>query len=437
MKSVPPPPVQQVTTAPMPMPVRPALGSVSGSVPPARSMEATAMVRPQQQAESKNWFGVGAGLLGACAIAAATVFYMMPRTGTLSINVSSEKGGSIDKVTVYVDGKEECGTTPCAVKKLESGSHSVKVVAQGFETPEVQSVTVESGKEASVSFRVSKGGSGSGAGTGVRVSSAMSGLKLSIDGELVGALPQDVKDLSAGDHKIKISGGDRYAALEKTITVAKGEMIDLSNIALKVLHGKATIDSATPGAKVTIVSGSDRRELPKMPLSIELDTAKSWILEGSKLGMNDFKQPIVFDDGQAEKNFTVSLEAKGAPQTQVPVFVAVPNPNAGGAGGAGGTKPDPTPPATAKTATTATAAAAAGGGGEAASGQATLNINSIPASNILLDGKPIGQTPKMGVSVSSGAHTVTFKNTEFNLTKAVSVSVKSGETKSAFAKLRD
>jgi PEGA domain len=394
-------------------------------------MEATAMVRPQPQAESKNWFGVGAGLLGAGAIAAATVFYMMPRTGSLAVNVTGEKGGSLDKVLVYIDGKEECGTTPCTVKKLESGTHSVKVVAQGFETPEVQSVTVENGKEASVSFRVSKGGTGSGSGTGIRVSSAMSGLKLSVDGEVIGALPQDLKELTAGDHKIKISGTDRYAPLEKTITVAKGEMIDLSNIALKVLRGKATIDLATPGAKVTIVSGSDRRELPKMPISIELETTKSWILEGSKFGMNDFKQAIAFEDGQAEKNFTVSLDAKGAPPAAA--FVAVPN-----NGGGGGSKPDPTPPATAKTATTTTTTTtAAAGGGEAATGQATLNINSIPASNVLLDGKPIGPTPKMGVSVSPGAHTVTFKNTEFNLTKTVSVSVKAGDTKPAFAKLRD
>jgi serine/threonine-protein kinase len=46
----------------------------------------------------------------------------------------------------------------------------------------------------------------------------------------------------------------------------------------------------------------------------------------------------------------------------------------------------------------------------AASGQGKglLTINSIPMSNIVLDGKPIGSTPKVGLAVSAGLHTVTF-----------------------------
>ena len=73
----------------------------------------------------------------------------------------------------------------------------------------------------------------------------------------------------------------------------------------------------------------------------------------------------------------------------------------------------------------------------AAAGQATLNINSIPPSNAVLDGKPLGPTPKMGISVSAGAHTVTFINSDQNLKKTVSVTVKAGETKAVAAKLRD
>lgn len=39
---------------------------------------------------------------------------------------------------------------------------------------------------------------------------------------------------------------------------------------------------------------------------------------------------------------------------------------------------------------------------------ARLNINSVPAANIVLNGRPLGQTPKLGVRVSPGAHTVVF-----------------------------
>ena len=69
----------------------------------------------------------------------------------------------------------------------------------------------------------------------------------------------------------------------------------------------------------------------------------------------------------------------------------------------------------------------------AASGNGTLNINSIPVSKVILDGKPLGSTPKVGVSVSAGSHTVTFIHPEQGK-KSVTVTVKPGETKTAAVK---
>lgn len=65
-----------------------------------------------------------------------------------------------------------------------------------------------------------------------------------------------------------------------------------------------------------------------------------------------------------------------------------------------------------------------------------LNINSLPVSRILLDGQPMGETPKTGVQVSAGTHTITFVNADLPK-KSISVTVKAGETKTASAKLRD
>ena len=75
----------------------------------------------------------------------------------------------------------------------------------------------------------------------------------------------------------------------------------------------------------------------------------------------------------------------------------------------------------------------AGGGG----GEAFLNINSLPASTVVLDGKPLGPTPKVHVSVTPGAHTILFVNAEQSLKKSIEVKVGAGETKAAFAKLRE
>lgn len=388
-----------------------------------RSMEATALVRPQPQ--GRGLLGIGL-ILAAVVIAtgAAVFFFLMPRTGTLIVNAADAKGGSVDRVDVFVDGKKECETTPCTLKR-DSGSHTIKIVAQGYDTPEPKTIDLKAGQEQKIDFSLAGGGKagGSKSGTGVSAQSRTSGLQLYIDGDLVGTLPQDATNLTPGEHKIKITGGERYATLEKTVTVNKGEVTDLGNIALKVLKGKATVDLATPGAKVFIVSGTDRRELPRLPLSVELDPTKSWTLEATKLGMNDFKMPIVFEDGQAEKNFTITLDPKGTAPT---VTAAPANP----------TPVNPTPPTPAKTADPAPPTPAKTADPSAA-GQATLNINSIPPSNAVLDGKPLGPTPKMGVSVSAGAHTVTFINSDQNLKKTVSVTVKAGETKAVAAKLRD
>src|SRR6188768_3458476 len=71
----------------------------------------------------------------------------------------------------------------------------------------------------------------------------------------------------------------------------------------------------------------------------------------------------------------------------------------------------------------------------AAAGSGTLNINSIPVSKVVLDGRPLGSTPKVGVSVPAGNHTVTFIHPALGK-KSVTVAVKSGETKTAAVKFK-
>jgi serine/threonine-protein kinase len=218
-------------------------------------------------------------------------------------------------------------------------------------------------------------------------------------------------------------------------------MTDLGAQNLKVVKGKATISLTTPGAKVYLVSGNDRRELPTLPISVDIDTSKQWMLEAVKFGFLEYKQPISFDDGQAEKTFAITLEPKGnapvaTPQptgdAPAPTHAAVqPAPRPQPAATAAADKTEK-PAATAdKPAATADKPAPAAAGGEA-----FLNINSIPASSVVLDGKPIGNTPKVKISVTPGTHTVLFVNSEQGLKKSITVSVAAGETKPAIAKLK-
>lgn len=395
----------------------------------SRNMEATQMVRPQ----SSHTGLIVAAVLGVVAIVAvALVFFLMPRTGKLAVTVSDGKGSAVNHVDIFVDGKRQCETSPCTIESLSAGKHEIKVLATGFEVPAERSVMIEARKDSTLDFVVTGGGA---SGTGLKVSGSQAGVKLFVDNREIGPLPQEVHDLTPGDHKIRLAGTERYESVEKSVTVAKDEVQDLGNVLLKVVKGKATITLGTPGAKVYIVSGSDRRDLQMLPISVDIDTSKSWGLEASKPGFNDYKQPISFADGQAEKVFSILLDPRSsgnqggnfnsAPPSDTPR--AAPPPPA----------PAPDKPVAAAKPPPAAAAPDKPAPAAPAAGEAFLNINSLPASAVLLDGKPLGNTPKLHVSVSAGDHTVVFVNSEQSLKKSMTVTVAAGETKPVIGKLRE
>ncbi|HEX3769431.1 MAG TPA: PEGA domain-containing protein [Polyangiaceae bacterium] len=379
-----------------------------------RAMEATAMVRPPQ---NRTMLFVGLGVLGVIAIGAA--LFLPSHPGRIVINVADSQGAGVNRVEIFVDGRKQCDTAPCTVDQVAAGPHDVKVLADGYDAPAVQTITVESRKDEIASFTL-----GSTAGTGIRVNGTQPGVKLYVDDKESGPLPQELRDLSAGDHVIKVAGSERYQPLEKHVTVERQKIQDLGTVTLKVLKGKATISLGTPGARVFLVSGADRRELPMLPISVDIDTTKSWSLEATKPGFMDYKQAIGFDDGQAERSYIVSLDPKTAgSMQQTPTYAPPSQPISA---------PAPRP---VSHAAPAPAEPSGGGGGGGEGAEAFLNINSIPPSTAFLDGRSLGSTPKVHVSVKPGAHTVKFVDADDGLSKTVQVSVGAGETKGAVAKL--
>jgi len=55
----------------------------------------------------------------------------------------------------------------------------------------------------------------------------------------------------------------------------------------------------------------------------------------------------------------------------------------------------------------------------------TLSLNSIPIANVVLDGRPLGSTPKLGVAVTPGRHVVVFVHSELGR-RVQSVNVPAG-----------
>jgi hypothetical protein len=406
----------QQTTTPMAMPPR-VVSARAQAAPPAEEatglpiysrsrLEATALLRPQAR-PTGLMIAAGVGVL----VLLGAILWAMPRSGQIAINVADSKGGAVHNLQISVDGKVQCESAPCLVHNLSSGSHTVKVEATGYDQPADKAVAVESGKDSTVDFQLAA--MAPSGGTGVKVTGGQPGEKLYIDDREIGTLPQEVHDLTPGSHRVRVAAGDRYAAVERSVTIAKDEFQDLGTVTLKVVKGRATVSLATPGAKVFLISGSDRRELPTLPMQIDLDPSKQWSLVATKPGYSDYTQALSFDDGQAEKAFVVTLEPKTASQSGGSMSFSPP----------AYTPPAYHPPAPVAHEPSAPRAAAVAGG------EGTLNMNSIPASSVVLDGKPLGSTPQIGITVSAGTHTILFVNADQGFKRQISVSVAAGETK--------
>ena len=139
----------------------------------------------------------------------------------------------------------------------------------------------------------------------LRVDCHQPGVTLVVDGQPRASLPVELH-LDPGEHTLSFSG-DRYKTLERRVTIAAGQTIDLGDVRLPVIRGMVTIILVTPGARVLLVSGSDRREVPTMPISVDFDAGKQWVLHATLKGYCERVEPIDFSDGTAKKTIEVKL----------------------------------------------------------------------------------------------------------------------------------
>jgi len=372
-------------------------------------------------------------VLALCVGVAGLFFlFVQPAKGTLVVRAES-LGHNVEKGQVFVDDTLVCDMLPCPLADLSEGTKSIRVTSDGYASA-TKAANVVAKKTTYFVINLEKSGSPSSGvaattaaatGTGSLAVKGAPSIQLSVDGKDYGPLPQDIKELAAGDHKLRFTSGDRYKADERTVSITAGQTKDLGAVTLKVARGKATLVLGTngTGASVTLAAGGERKSVTNFSLPLDIDTSKQWVLEATKTGFEPFSQPLTFDDGEAEKTFTIHLEPKAKPAAAV---AATPGPrSAPRAAPAAAEEPEeetsPPPKKSSKSSEDDS------GGG---SGAATLNLNSIPPSNCILDGRPLGSTPKIGVSVTPGSHSVVFVHPDHGR-KATSVTVGAGETKSA------
>jgi len=456
-------PSQTLASNSMPLPSMPPM-----SGPMTARSEATAVrhvpdllggmpQQQQQQSSGGSKVGIVLSALALIVVAGLAVFMFMPKKGTLKIDLQAKGGGGVDKAEIFVDGQKKCDITPCIVADLDPGSRTVKVIIPNAGPVEPVTATVEAGKEVLVMIPVDSGAGGAPTTAPVAANTAM-GLKILagtpntkvfLDGTDRGSLPADLSDVKPGSHKLRFDAGDRYERLEQSVDVEAGKLKEIGPIKLKVLKGQIILELATEGAEVKLVNAKKvekkipEKEWKTQPVKIDLDPTEGWKLVATKKGMDEFSRDLAFDDGNAEKPIRIDLANpkaatadSGSGSTTGSASGSITDTGSTtGSTTATGTSSGGTTTGTSSGGTSTTPATTTTSTEKAppASGTGTLNINSIPVSKVILDGKPIGSTPKVGISVPAGSHTVVFIHPEKGK-KSTTVTVKAGETKTAAVK---
>lgn len=364
---------------------------------------------------STNKNGIYAAIAAIVVVAVAAFFFLGgEKTGSLVISVAGPGGTAVKGVSVFVDGKEVCADSTCKVGDLEPGSYVVKAKAEGYAEMAGKAYEVLAGEQKPINIElVADGG-----GTGLKVTSKASGLTLTVDGKKIGALPQELTDIEAGSHTIEISGSPFIKQFKETVTVKEGETLEFEpELVLDKGQVNIKLDDSAKGAKVVLIDNGKRRSLASTIKKSKSDTVKidlpvsgkAYSIVATRKGYDDFEEELSFSIEEPIYTVDLTLSEEGEGNDTAQESVQAPRPTTGA-------RPSPSPSPSPSPA--------------AASGRGTLNINSIPMSNVILDGRPLGTTPKIGVSVSAGTHTVVFIHPEHGR-KVSTVNVAAGSVATA------
>jgi hypothetical protein len=348
-----------------------AVSSHVPSVPSRPSPRLAVEARPSFLANPQTKRLVGSVLV-ALVLLVALIFALGPRTGSLVVTALAPGNRAVDDVTIFIDGKPLCDVSPCRIKGLLPGVHSLRASAPNLASQAEETVEISAGDEATYNIDLLAVAPEVRAGS-IRVAAGETPLTLFVDGKRVGKLPQEVSGLAGGKHWIKLDPEDGTPAFEKSVNVLPGETVDVEPRPAKRDKALVTIrlSRGSEGALVTF----DDAFLLDFPAELELEPNTSHTLSASKPGHEDLSMEVVLAPGETEKLIEVSLSpAEGSsPARKSRAKVAK-------------------KPATKAPATNAAAALAD-------STQGLLNISSVPPSQIILNGRPLGSTPKTGINV--------------------------------------
>jgi hypothetical protein len=357
------------------------------TVPSLRAPSGQALWQAQLLANKKYLIG------GAVALLALLVWLIVPKgdgEGDLVINVSGPAGVAVDGIRVFVDGDLTCEDSPCSLKDVAAKGHVITVEAPGYNRSAPVAVLVKRGETALHSVELARA-----KGTGLAIPESPGDVTVTLDGKALGRPPLKLDDIAAGEHTLQFSGGERLAAEERRIQIQPGEVFTLAPVKLRVLRGRVKLVPGPNmrGAQVSL----DGRSI-SLPYEAELDATQPHRVQISKEGFTTFGTDVTFEAGEPTRQLTLELqrdnsekpeaeEVQAATQDQFASASEAPRAASGGKAKAASAPSSPKP---------------------AAGGNAKLTLLSVPEAVVILDGRPIGKTPKKAVSVPAGNHSIVF-----------------------------
>lgn len=175
------------------------------------------------------------------------------------------------------------------------GEHRVQVTADGYHSLE-QTITVtdQSSQQIAIELQPLPGH--------LQVSSELTDIQLSIDGQPAAIVPGLVENISQGSHQLLFSKY-RYFPLTQLVDIAGLDTTQALSIALKPAWGQLQISSQPTGAKVLI----DGREVGETPLQTEvLQTGSELALQLE--GYKRWQQTVTVTAGSTEQYPTIPLD---------------------------------------------------------------------------------------------------------------------------------
>jgi serine/threonine-protein kinase len=318
------------------------------------------------------WAVAGGLLLALCL-----VLVLRPRSGSLVVTALGAGHRAVESVQIFVDGAALCDSSPCRISGLAAGNHQLRASAPGLSSRAEQLVEITAGEEAAANIELSAVEPEARAG-GLRVAAGEKELTLFVDDRRVGKLPQTVSGLASGSHSIKLVAEDGSPPIEKSVNVLPGETVDLDAKPTKRDKVVVTIRLSpdSEGASVTL----DDAFLLDFPAELELDSHSTHTLSATKPGYEDFALRLNLED-EAEKQVEVALTPlEGSARRARPRAAATSALAPSAVRKPAASKPPPSGLAIDPT-------------------QGLLNISSVPPSQIILNGRPLGSTPKTAVVV--------------------------------------